>query len=280
MNKNFFTRLSQMILVCSILILPMLIFVHQVSASSPGYARWILNVSFDKSGASHPAGKEIVAEWTVLIEDQQGTVITSMTEYLDCSKIGAVTFQGHKALFAGGHVACEMPSFADAVTQLTGRYLSVDSSGHAQCAANDVDLWTKTHARPFANNPGIHPVFVHPSFNFQIDNNASVSTLLETNMWDPVNTVVTEGGPHSVSNGLDKFGTRLNSCQLGQCIGKHRINQTNPLIDVVQYPQNTPPRLYVEQTSIAIGLNPQTLDTFNGIIHTVDSDPGCVNEFD
>ncbi len=280
MNKNYVTRLSQLFLVCAILFLPLLLLVDQASASSPGYARWILHVSFDETGASHPAGKEIVAEWTVQIEDQQGTVITSSTEYLDCTKIGAVTIQNGNALFNGGHVACLMPSFADAVTQLTGRYLAVDASGKSQCAYNDVNLWTRTHAWPFANSPGVHPVFNHPSFNYQIDNSTTVSTVLESNLWEPTATVTTDAGPHTLTNGLNLFGSRLYACQQGQCIGKHRLNQTNPLVGSVQYPQNTPPRLFVEQTSVEIGLNPQSLDTFHGIIHTLSSDPGCVNEFD
>jgi hypothetical protein len=280
MNKKHLTRLSQLILLFAIVMLPLFLVVTQASASSPGYARWILAVSFDKSGASHPAGKDVVAEWTVQIEDQQGTVITSMTEYLSCSKIGAVGIQGDKALLNGGYIQCVMPSFADAVTQLTGRYLAVDANGTAQCANEDVDLWARTNARPFANQPGLHPVFNHPSFNFVIDNSTTVSTKLESMLWGNTNTVTTEAGPHSVTNGLDQFGTRLQACQFGQCTGKHRLNQTTPLIDVVQYPQNITPRVFVEQTTVEIGLNPQTLDTFNGVIHTVSSDPGCVNEFD
>jgi hypothetical protein len=280
MNKKHLTRLSQLILVFGIVVLPMLLFINHVSASSTGYARWILDVSFDKSGTSHPLGNEIVAEWTVQILDQQGTVITSTTEYLSCAKIGAVSIQNDKALFNGGHVKCVMPSFADAVTQLTGRYLAVDANGTSQCANEDVDVWSRTDARPFANQPGLHPVFNHPSFNFEIDNNTTVSTKLESMLWGPTNTVITEAGPHSVTNGLNQFGTRLQACQFGQCTGKHRLNQTTPLIDVVQYPQNIIPRLFVEQTMVEIGFNPQTLDTFNGVIHTVSSDPGCVNEFD
>lgn len=280
MKNKHLIRFSQLFLVCATMILSLLLFVDQTTASSLGYARWILDVSFDQSGTIHPLGKEIVAEWTVQIEDQQGTVVATSTEYLNCSKVGAVNIQGDKALFNGGHVVCLMPSFADTVTQMTGRYLAVDTSGRSQCANNDVDLWTRTHAWPFANNPGIHPVFNHPSFNFQIDNSTTVSTLLESKLWEPTNTVTTDAGPHSVTNGLDNFGTRLHLCQQGQCIGKHRVNRTTPLIDVVQYPPNAAPHLYVEQTSVEIGLNPQTLDTFTGVIHTVNSDPGCVNEFD
>lgn len=280
MHKKNLTRLSQLILVLGFVILPILLVINQVSASSPGYARWILDVSFDKSGASHPSGKEIVAEWTVQIENQQGTVITSSTEYLSCSKIGAVTIQGDKALFNGGYVQCVMPSFADAVTQLTGGYLAIDANGTSQCANDDIDLWSQTNARPFANQPGLHPVFNHPSFNFEIDNNTTVSTKLESILWGATNPVTTETGPHTVTNGLDQFGARLQLCQLGQCTGKHRVNQATPLIEVVQYPQNITPRVFVEQTTVEIGLNPQTLDTFKGVIHTVSSDPGCVNEFD
>lgn len=278
MKMKVLVRLIHVFFLCAVLTIPLfLLSVHDASAAG-GYARWILDVSFDETGASHPQGKQIVAEWTVQVEDLTGGVFASETRLLDCTRVNSVAIKGEVAILKGGYITCDMPSFADAVYQLTGHALITNERGEARCAG-EVDLWARAHAKPFLIPARTHPIFNHPSFYYQISNaTGPIETTLRTNMWQPAATVSTVGSPMPLTGQLDYFGTRLHECQQGECLGKHRLNQTTRITETVSYPPAPLPHLYVDATTVEIGANPQTLDTFRGIIHRSEFDPGCFSE--
>lgn len=280
MKKLVSVRSFYVLLLFGILFVPLLtLFVHDASATAPGYARWILDVSFDETGSSHPQGKEIIAEWTVQVEDQSGTVVASQTELLDCSTVGTMSYSGSVALLNGGHITCTMPSFADAVFQLTGRTVPMNGGGYAHCNT-DVDLWVRTYAKPFLNLSSTNPVFHHPSFSYQITNNSGGETSLLANLWQPTASVSTEVSPMPIDSGFNQIGTRLNQCEQGECIGKHRVFPSTAITETVSYPSAQFPQLYVDETPVNIGFDPLTQDNFQGLIYTLHADPGCVVEAD
>lgn len=232
--------------------------------STPGgviSAKWILSLVFDNHA--------IIATRTNQIYNN-ATLIDEWTQTVPCFPVGAVTLDSDRAIFNGGHVQCDLPSFRAEVFVHTMGQVVLGST--CTNAGRRVDFWGQTTVAnvglPLSNS---HPLVHHPDYQVLwtlLPDTGGATTRLGLTA-GPMITLSPSFAPPS---GDYDLASRLHQCNGASCHGRHWLNG-GLLINQI-FAQGAPWNGTSLPTTLFIGTD--GANVFLGEMLDIAWDPGCI----
>jgi hypothetical protein len=235
------------------------------AAQPPIVAKWVLDVRFENNA--------IVADWTGTVTrgtQVLRTWVDDVSAFCVVNDPLLVTVGADSAMFAGGTINCNLPSFQQRVFEETQGRLFLANS--CQASGSRLDVWLQATLRdPDFSAGGMWMPFAnHPDFGLRMGlqdgGAADASLILDAGAMTTESTVF----PLAGSGVAQLVGSRINPCNSSQCRAKHQVDGqliTQQTISMSALSGTTGP------TTITLGSD--GVDYYYGDILDIHIDPGC-----
>lgn len=240
------------------------------SPAQPEWVSWKLEVNFVKN--------DIIGEFTIILgymdanDDPVELPINQPTMQVACKPYGNVTLAKGVATLAGGHVRCELPDLIDAANDIIANefpeaQLFEIEPGECECVfMADKPVYADVTGELTGNTYA--PVFHHPSIHFglQPEGKAYVANRLV------VDEHISQS-PLQATRGTANFYSEY-ECSLPAdvCKFRHYLEGHHAGTDSLRYKT---PILDMSATTVYIGYDPTTTNTFEGELNQIIIDPPC-----
>ena len=232
-------------------------------AQAPQWVNWEFKATF--------LNEDIAASYYVHVgyDDANGDPVRLATRNVPvpCDIGGNVEIPAYHAVFDGGYIKCDLPDLSETADSLIrdefGEEYELDLPAVCNCGKVE-----KAFARLAGSTSadGVNAVFEHPDVRFALPTDGTSSAHLFS--VDGV-TGVSDYRPNAQTYANRQ--TNLD-CDSGACLFTHA--QNGNIFDASQQPPHTF-QMNTSATTIYIGLDTATGETFKGIMKQIHIDPGC-----